>query len=76
MINVRNDNSVIPTSTPMMIAASMKKAVARSLTSASLRRRSMPSGVISWRTRSRGQGGWPAGAAVSAVLIASSVRGR
>ena len=49
---VRNASSVMPISTPTMIATSMKKAVARSLTSASLSRRSMPSGVTSSRTRS------------------------
>src|SRR5258708_20637370 len=47
---------VMAISAPTMMATSMKNAVARSLISASLRRKSTPSGVISWRWRSAATG--------------------
>jgi len=64
------------------LAASIRKAVARSLASASLRRRSTPSGVMSSRTRSNGTGARtggvavgraPASAAVMRVILARQV---
>src|SRR5262249_5144872 len=63
-------SSVITIKAAMMMAMSMKKAVERSLISASLRRRSMPSGVIKrrWRSGSSGTATWPDAAAGAGVL--------